>query len=358
MKTILLASASVFAFSGMAFADGHATPGVAFAGSAALGYNDDVKDGFYWDASVDVTMTAALDNGLVASATFGLNVADNSLGDSVSTSDYVLTLSNDMASLSFGDIDPVAEDRWGGVSGMSADGFNDADTHFAVGFDAILVGEVTLGGTTAALSYGVATGGSANTVTDNDLDALQVYITSSFGSLDVELAYQDEFAADAVFAVGVSTSFGGADVDVAFADNGTDSSIGIGVSYPVAPGVTVSGYYAVNDVADDAYGVEVDYVSGPISVNAFYDATAADNSGEFGIEGSYDVGNGLTAYAGFISTESTDSSAYYVAGTYDLGGGAELLVSFADDGIDGSSSDEIGDPEYLEGTTVEVSFDF
>ena len=62
---------------------------------------------------------------------------------------------------------------------------------------------------------------------------------------------------------------------------------------------------------------------------------------------------GLNAYAG-VSDAGDD---YYVAGTYDLAEGAQLLVSYAEDD-DNDSEDEIGDPEYQEGTTVEVSFEF
>lgn len=353
MKSILLASASVVAFAGAAAADGHANIG--FAGEATLGYNDDVEDGFYWSADLDVTASAELDNGLTATATFGLNVVSDDLGQSVSTSDYVLSLSSDTASLSFGDLDPVAEDRWSGVDGSDAESWNDQDVHFAVGFDAILVGEVTFGGTTAAISYGVALD-DGNDVTGEQLDAMQLHVTSSFGAIDVELAYQDEFAADAVFGVAAGGSFAGADVTVAYVDDGSNNSLGASVSYPVGP-VTVGAYYTMNDTTEDNYGISADYVSGPLSISASYDVDgdgdAGDSSDDFALEGSYDLGNGLTILAGVVDS----GDAYYAAGTFDLGGGAELLVSYAED-ENNPTNDEIGDPEYMHGTTVEVSFDF
>jgi len=117
MKSILLTSTALVAFAGAAAADGHA--GIGFTGEATLGYNTNdsnndaavATEGFFWDSSVDVTMTAALDNGLEATATFGFSVADNNLGDTVSSGDFVLSLAGENASLTFGDVDPVAEDR-------------------------------------------------------------------------------------------------------------------------------------------------------------------------------------------------------------------------------------------------------
>lgn len=350
MKSILLASTALVAFAGAASAAGHS--GIAFSGEATIGTNDVIEDGFYWDAELDVAMTAMLDNGLEVSATFGMNVSDNSLGDPVSTADYVLKVSGGGSSLSFGDLDPVAEDRWDGVDGATVADFNDQDVHFDVaGFEAMLVGETTIAGFTAAVSYGVDGDGAT---AEDDVDALQAHVSGSFGNFGIEFAYQQEFAGTpTIFGVAASTSFAGADVTLAYIDDETESSIGIGVSYPVGP-VVVSGYYSVNDVAEDNYGVEADYSNGPVAVNVFYDFDGDADEGDFGIEGSYDVGNGLMVYAGAIDS----GDAMYAAVTYDLGGGASILVSYADDGDDAVDNDEVGDPEYMEGITVEASFAF
>ena len=352
MKSILLTSTALVAFAGAAAADGHATPGIGFAGEATLGYNDTVVDGFYWDASVDVTMTAALNNGVTATATFGLNVVDDNLGEAVTTGDYLLSVSGGGSTLWFGDTDPVAEDRWSGVDGMDADGFNDQDVHFdaPVNFDAMLVGETMVAGFTAAVSFGVDVDGDT---VENALDAMQVHVAGSVGSVDVQLAYQEEFAgADAVLAVSAGTSLMGADLKVAYADNGADSSIGVSASYPVGP-VTLGGYYASNDVGEDNYGVSADYASGAISASLFGDYDGDADEWDFGVEGSYDAGMGIMIYAGVVDS----GDAYYVAGTYDLGGGASLLVSYADD-ENNPTNDEIGDPEYQAGATIEASFTF
>ena len=368
MKSILLASASVVAFAGAAAAE------VTFGGDATLGWNDDVEDGFYWDAGVDVTMSQTLDNGLTASATFSLNVVENDLGEVVSTSGYVLSLTSDMGGLYFGDVDPVADDIWSGVDGSAVPGFNDQDVHFDVAdFEAMLRGELTMMGINAYMSYGVELGDGG--AAESDLDALQLAATGDFGGFGFIVAYQEEFGpTPMIFGVAATGSFAGADVKVAYEmadDTANTSSIGVDVSYPLGP-VVVGGYYTINmedgDIDNDAYGVEVNYANGPVSVDAYYDGSTNEaDEGSFGVEGSYDVGNGLMVYAGYIldmndgtneDGEFAESlAAYYAAVTMDLGGGASALFSYAEDETAGAQ-DEIGDPEYLEGMTLEVSFEF
>lgn len=373
MKSILLTSTALVAFAGAAAADGHATPGITFSGDAELGYNTDdgindvVAEGFFWEANVDVTMTAALDNGLVATATFGTTVAEQNLGDTVTSSDYVLSLSGENASLTFGDVDPVAEDREGFVDGSTTAGFNDQDVHFDVaGFEAILVGEATFAGFTGAISFGVDGDG---TTAEEDIDALQVHIGGTVSVVDLEFAYQQEFAGTPeIFGVGASASFVGADFEVSYlqsAETATadeESSIGLAVAYPFGP-VTVAAYYSINDVAEDNFGVDLDYAANGLTVNVFADVdggeAGADDVTEFGIEGSYDVGNGLEVFAGYISSDVDNAAdTVYAAAEYDLGGGAELLFSYADDGDEAALGEDLGDPEYKEGLTVQVSFEF
>jgi len=365
MKSILLTTTAIVAFAGAAVADGHTSVG--FSGDATLGYNDDIEDGFFWNSDLDVTFTAALDNGVTASASFGFEVVEDELGNnSVDSENYVLSISTENASLSFGDVDPVAEANYGGVDGDTTTGFFDQDAHFdTVGFDAMLVGEVTVADITAMLSYGVFTntpGGDLDVV-----DAMQLYVSGDLGMISAELAYQaevDDAGSDAVMGVSASTTIAGAELTAAYINDGTETSTGIAAAYPVGP-VTVGGYYSMNDVAEDNYGVSADYVAGAVAVNVFYDfeggtsSADTDDTTEFGVEGSYDTGMGLTVLAGYISTDAagTETAATYVAGVYDLGGGAELLVSYAEDEAN-ATNDEIGDPEYNHGTTVAVSFSF
>ncbi len=367
MKTILLASASMLAFSGAAFADGHATPNEAdvlvFTGDVTLGYNDTDQgigdeNGFYWGADLDASMSVALDNGLTATATFGLEIADDNdggdLGVDVGAGDFTLSLTGANAGLVFGDTTSAADTHWSSAGDMEADGFssNDGETY--------LRGDVNFGGVDASVSY---------IIDDEDGDAgdqleqLSLGVAGDFGSVSFALAYQEEsdyangsgdFNGDEILGLSVGTSFSGADVTIAYADNGTSgaSSLGLKAAYPVGP-VVVTGYYVLEDGGaneDDNMGINVAYSDGPVAVTLDYQ----DDQGTqiIAVDGSYDLGNGLTILAGFNSTEDLDEE-FYAAASFDLGGGATLLAAFAD-----GNDDEIGSPEYEDGTTVQVSFEF
>ena len=349
MKSILLASTAVIALAGAAAAE------VSFGGSATLGYNNSASgnDGFYWDAGVSVTLSQTLDNGLTASATFDLSVFASSLtGANVTAGGLVLSLVGDNAGLYFGDTEMAAIGHWASVGDMANDNFSKNDGAL------VIRGDMTFGGWDASVSY-------FSDPTDGDLDQLSLGASGAFGSVNVAVAYQAEetddnlngggdFDGSGVFGLSVGTSFSGADVSFAYVTNSTagENSMGFAVSYPAGP-VTIGGWYVVesNAALDNAFGVSADYANGPIAVSVAWESVNAAE--DWSIEGSYDVGNGLTVLAG-VADAGDD---YYVAGSYDLGGGAALLVSYANDtGVD--SADKIGGAEYQEGTTVELSFAF
>ena len=341
MKRILLASASIVAFAGAAAAE------ITFSGEATLGYNDtdnaSVSDdavGFYWDASVDVTMSQALDNGLTAAASFGLNVVDGNLGESVSSSDYVLSLTSDTAGLYFGNTEFAAVTHWTSAGDMEADGFSEEDG------ETVLRGDITFGGVSSSVSY---------IVDGENLEQLSLGADATFGTISVAFGYQEStdftngnINPSEVIGVSVGTTFGGADVRLAYAQDDIQETIAVKVSYPFGP-VTVGASYAVESVADDFWEVSADYASGAIKANVNYDSNE-----EWELTGSYDVGNGITAYAGVV--DSGDD--YYVAGSVALGEGASLLVSYVQTGDTDNADDEIGPNDYQEGATVELGFSF
>lgn len=357
MKSILLASASVFAFAGMASADGHT--GVSFSGSGELGYNDTPEgdqDGFYWEADLEVVFAAELDNGVTATLAWDIDIIDNDDGTALVGGGYTLSLVADMGGLYFGETSYAAESYWASAGDMEADGFSEQDGEF------VLRGEIVYSNITAGVSYAVAdTDGAAF----DDLEQLSVGATGDLGNFGFAFAYQEEstavtgngdFNGDEIFGISVNTSFSGADLTLAYASNNTDdaSSLGVQVAYPVFSGLTVTAYYVMEDTGagdvDDNYGLTVAYSSGPLAVTLDYD----DDQGvqKIAIDGSYDLGNGLTILAGAYTGDDADDE-FYVAGSFDLGSGATLLASFAD-----GNDDEIGSPEYQDGTTIEVSFDF
>ncbi len=373
MKKILLSTALV-GFAGAAAADGHL--GVTFSGDAKLGYNDfantqidngddnddtvagntttfDNEFGFYSELDVTIGFAAELDNGLTAAASIDFEKLASGGGNE--GADYELSLTSDTAGLYYGDTNFAAQNVWVAAGDMAADNFSEQDGEEA------LRGEATFGAVSTQLSYAID---SAN----NSLEQLSIGVAADFGGVNVVAAYQEattaafgavdvdadgattgngDFNTGEVFGLSVGTSFSGADVRLAYADNGTEDSIGVSVSYPIGP-VTVDASYAVNSVTIDKWNLSAAYEDGPIAVKV-----STDEGDSWALEGSYDVGNGLTVFAG-VADAGED---FYVAGEYDLGGGASMLVSFAEDG-DTDSEDEIGAKDYQEGTTVELSFEF
>jgi outer membrane protein OmpU len=358
MKRILLASASIVAFAGAAAAE------ITFSGEANLGYNDtdnlnpdqqgaDQDNlGFYWDASIDVTMSKALDNGLTASASFGLNVVENDLGEDVASSDYVLSLTSDTAGLYFGNTEFAAVTHWVSAGDMESDGFSEEDG------ETVLRGDITYGGVNASVSYAV---------NGEKLEQLSLGADATFGTISVAFGYQEDanpeytgaggdYNGNDVMGLSVGTSFGGADVRLAYAqEGGTEdrSTIAVKVSYPFGP-VTIGASYAMEDdkldaTVEDFWEISADYASGPIAANVNYDSNE-----DWELTGSYDVGNGITAYAGVVDAGDD----MYVAASVALGEGATLLVSYVDTGDTSNADDEIGPNDYQEGATVELGFSF
>lgn len=361
MKSILLASASTLVLSGAAFAEAHSEDGVSFSGEATLGYNDDSygdHDGFYWDTSIDVTLSQTLDNGLTAGATFGFDIIEDGGTADFDADDWVLFLESDTAGLFFGDTAFAAETLWASAGDMESDSFSEADG------ETVLRGEVMFGSVEAAVSYAILDA-NGNTGVD-DLTQLSVGISADFGAYNAILAYQEDsgdnfnaangdFNDDEVLGLSFGGSVAGADFRLAYADDSGADSIGVEVAYPFGP-VTATVYYVSESAGNDNYGLNVAYEDGPISVELDY----ANEQGveKIGLEGSYDVGNGLVVYAGYLTRDDALDDALYVGGEYDLGGGASVLVSYGDTTDDMYYEDEIGAQEYQSGLTVEASFEF
>lgn len=387
MKNILLTSTALVAFAGAAFADSN---GVSFAGDATLGFNDALEadggeDGFYWDVNVAVTMATTLDNGLTATAAFNIEIDDegaqgdlNGLNNDygLASSSYVLSLTSESASLYFGDVAFAAETQWKSAGDMEADAFSEADGEVA------LRGDMTMAGVSASVSMVIADA-NGNYVSDSaeSVDQLSLGVSGDLGMFSFSAAYQEEskfmgagngdFENAEAFGISGGVTVAGADVTVAYAQRSelgaADelNSLGVKVAYPFGP-VTATVYYVAEDTqnsgdADDNYGLQLDYAQGPftglLKVRSEGEINTAATETEWNIEGSYDLGNGLTVLAGALNENEGDDADFYVGGTYDLGGGATILAMFAED-KDGDQGDEIGSGEYMPGTTVEVGFTF
>lgn len=364
MKSILLASASVIAFAGMASAE------VTFSGEFEMGYNTDDNpgfvgddnEGFYADLDITIGLEQTLDNGLTVGASVDLEDLADGNDD---FADYEFYLKSDTAGLYFGDTEFAAITHWQSAGDMEQDSFSEVDG------ESVLRGDVMFNNISASVSYLIADTDGL-TVTDatggtDSVDQLSIGAVGTFGNFTVGMGYQDESVApgwgvmngdfdyNQIYGVFVSTTFGAADITLAYASDETDNedSLGLKVAYPIGP-VTVTGYYVEESNGDPNYGLNVAYENGPFAVALDYQ----DDQGveKIGVEGSYDVGNGIMVYAGYLTEDSTEDR-YYVAGEYDLGSGASVLFSYAQDD-DNVDEDEIGGPEYQRGTTLELNFEF
>lgn len=404
MKRILLASTAIVVLAGAAAAE------VTFTGTAKLGYNtdegsrlandgvssnnffnDDDDEGFYSDLDITAGLSMELDNGLTAAASINLDDFVSSKGSDEGTADYVLSLTNDMAGLYYGDTQFAAERMWISAGDMESDSFSEADG------EEVLRGEVSYGNIEAQLSYVLANNAGTRNAND-DMNQLSVGASADFGNFNVIVAYQErsgeaggfysnaedagpdgifgndpstavdesfddstnagygdngDFNDSEILGISVGTTFAGATVRVAYAEDDNSDSLGVKFSYPFGP-VTGTAYYVSESVGEDNWGLNVGYADGPIAVALDYQNDQGVD--KYGLEGSYDVGSGLKVYAGYLVQDNRDDR-YYVAGTYDLGSGAELLISYAEDD-NNVDEDEIGKNDYQRGTTVEVSFQF
>ncbi|RPE64845.1 porin-like protein [Pacificibacter maritimus] len=342
MKKILLSSAAIAAFAGAAAAE------VTFSGSAQLGYNDTEVEGLYADADLDIKMSQELDNGWTASLTYGVELEDLNKGvnqDFNADNNVLFSLTSDSYGIYYGNTDTAANSLWTGAGDMANDGFSEQDA------EEVLKATANVAGVEAAVSTII------EPATNEDAQT-SVAAKGTFGNYTVGVAYQEEgdvlsyaagdqedYNSDELYGLFASTSFAGAEVTAAYASNETtgEDSFGLEVAYPVGD-VTIGAFYVAESLGDDSYGVSADYAAGAFAVSAFYEDVQGVEDG--GVEGSYDLGNGLVVYAGYI-----DSTEGYVGAEYDLGGGASIIASYAD-------QDEEGEKEYDEGTSLILNLKF
>ena len=350
MKRILLASTAIVGFAGAAAADGHATSGISFSGDASLQWNSETD--FDWGADININMTQALDNGLVAAVDWEIDFTDDNLGNDLSASDFVLSLTSDTAGLYYGDTGMAADTRWSAVGDMESDGFSATDG------EVVLRGDVTFNDVDASVSY----------IVDDTtaLEQLSLGVAATLGTVSLTLGYQEEgpatlagttggdYVADSVFGISASTTLGGADVAFGYAKDGDSNSTGISVDYPVSDAVTVGAYYVSESVGSDNYGLSLDYSDGPLSASVFY--RSEQDFDDIGFDVDYDLGNGATLFAGYATGDGSDEG-YYLGGAYDLGGGAEVrLVHVEADNVN-ADNEYFGDDDEI-GTTLSLSFSF
>ena len=402
MTRTLLTTTAIVAFAGAAAADGHI--GTAWGADGEFGYNEEVEGGFYFDGGLAVDAMAEMDMGIQAGISLDVDlgfspnepgVNGGAFNDiSINGSDFVIFVESDNAGLYIGDTKTASQIIWSGTTNMERDGFlevGDVDDGADDGdfVDGVMRGDVTYGNVEASVSYFFGD----SPADDDDLDGLtgmQIGATTTLGNFTVGAVYQEavsgglvnatdddnnpdgiigneaDFGADGngsvdeLYGIFMSTSYAGADIAFAYASNQTtdESSTGIEVSYPFGPVTAGVFYSAESGDIDDNYGIYATYEANAISVTGYIHE---GNDEEIGLEGSYDAGNGLMIYAGYIQNDgNSDAYEAYVATTYDLGSNSELIVAYGDSGDEYTGdADEIGNGfEVNEGTTVAISFEF
>jgi hypothetical protein len=346
---------------------GVAAAEVTFSGTAKFGYNDtDHKTGAsdgaaFSDVDLNIDFSQELNNGYTAAASFEFDVTDADQGGSFSASDALISLTNGDSGIYYGDTDHAAENAWTAVGSMDNDAFRDADDEMVTRAD------ITFGGAKISVSLGDDTHldnptKATTPVPGNEKDYISLGISGSAGAFSYALAHQnantlwldnddnEAVSQQATTGVRVSTTLGGATVALGHAKNDDGGSTGIEVSYPMGALTTTASYVKEGKAgAEDNWDVKFAYAEGAVGVTV-----ATDESDDWNVDLSYEMGNGMSLFIG--ADDGGEDT--YAGVSYDLGGGASLLASYAKDNDNDDNDDEVGAKDYKEGLTFQLSFAF
>lgn len=150
--------------------------------------------------------------------------------------------------------------------------------------------------------------------------------TSSNGGRFGWTAYQSGSAvAGAQEGVEILYSMNGFGVHLHSTDNGVVQSTGIGANYTFS-GYTVAAAYEDFDNGDEVLFVSGGGKIGQINAAISYAQTTYGgvDADKWSINGGYDFGTGLTAYAFIASEDNNVGESFGLGASYDLGGGVSL----------------------------------
>ena len=337
---------------------GIAAAEVTFSGTAKFGYNNtDHKTGdsigaAFSNLDLNIDFSQELNNGFTAAASVEFDVTDADQGVSFNASDALISLTNGDSGIHYGDTDHAAKNAWTAVGSKDNDAFR---------------ADVTFGGAKLSVSLGDDTHLDNPTkatipVAGNEKDYISLGISGSAGAFSYALAHQnantlwlddnDNEAPSQLATTGVrvSTTLGGATVALGYAKNDNGGSTGIEVSYPMGALTTTASYVQEGAAsAENNWDVKVAYAEGVLGVTV-----ATDESQDWNVDVSYDMGNGMNLFVG-ADDGGKDT---YAGVSYDLGGGASLLASYANDNDNDDNDDDVGAKDYKEGMTFQLSFAF
>ncbi|MGB2196762.1 MAG: porin, partial [Planktomarina sp.] len=284
---------------------GIAAAEVTFSGTAEFGYNDtDHATGAsasepFSDMDLNIAFSKELDNGYTAAASVELDYANANQGNDISASDALISLTNADSGIHYGDTKHAAQNAWSSVGSMDNDAFRAADGEMVTRAD------MMFGAAKVSVSLGDDTNlnnpNATPPVVANEKDYLSLGITGTAGELSYALAHQgantawldndDNSAASqqATTGVRVSTTWGGATVALGHAKNDNGGSTGVEVSYPMGAYTTTASYVAEGATGAEAnWDVKVAYAEGALGVTV-----ATDESDDWNVDVSYDMGNGM-----------------------------------------------------------------
>ncbi|MEL6168797.1 MAG: porin [Pseudomonadota bacterium] len=273
MKKVLLASTALVLSAGVAAAD------LSLGGSANFGlaYDDSRTDDelfLKYELDFGISGATTTDSGLAVGASIDLDQQiDSTTGnptneDDEGPSDPEVFISGSFGTLTVGDVDFAVD-----ALGISDAGFD------GIGLDDDAEALRDAGGAVANVQYEYVFGDVSIIVTyhtiEEDFGLVGEY---DGGTFSVGLGYQTDESTDenTVTLVG----------DVSFGD------------------VTVGGIYSDWSGDATAYGIDVNYSTGPLTVTAVYgvlDIDGVDNDDDFGIGIEYDLGGSVSLGAGLGS---------------------------------------------------------
>jgi hypothetical protein len=398
MKSILLATASIVAFAGAAAAQDTAS-GVTFGGDASFGFNDSQdnpdESGFFYEADLNVTFSTTLSNGLVASSTFSIPVADTNLGTDLEVdSDFVLGLSiEDQGGIFLGDVTFAAEDHFAFATMQSAD-FSEQDSEtvlkgtsvfndFALSASALIldqdgdqpgdrgpgagddiddfIDQISLGGAGTigrfAFSFGYQQESDILVLTDDETtpDVDESEFDTEDGVFDTN---NGDFNAHEMFGVSVGTAFGGADFQVGYGQDMTadTQSYGVTASYPLGPLTIGAEYVFEPDFDEDSYAINASYSTDRLFAEASFGQEVGEE--EYDIRAVFAVGEVTSIGAGY-----NDDDGGFAFVRQGIGNRAYVEASYAEaDDVGFEMQDFSGltefDDDIREGSTLRVGLEF
>ena len=344
MKKVLFTTTAIVAMSsGMAFAASHSSGNIGFSGETVVGYNDDIEGGIFQETNIDVKASKDAGNGFMIGGHVRLNLDwAEGAGEATSLEFKNIYVETPVGKLEYADSfdgtgasDKFYKDR----DGMAEDMTN-GDGHNGLMWS----------GDLGDFGYAIDAGNLEGASTVNTGDHYTIGAGATFGDFEIGLGWENNSHEGAGGVIGVSADFevASANVGLSYIDSDVETSTGIAASFEVMPDLKIGAYYAVNDIALDAYGVTFDYENAGFTLAIDYNTGEGATVDELEVDVKYVVGNGITLYAGHSDAAA---EGLYVGAEIDVASGIVATIAYAE-------ADEIGGPEFKDGTSAFLTLNY